>query len=69
MSNLDRIWELYKAYKKTGDMKEWSLSSWDYYREGYKEAQAQRAALDARRVIKKEECCGNPFKCMGNCHG
>ena len=18
---------------------------------------------------QKEECCGNPFKCMGNCHG
>lgn len=19
--------------------------------------------------LEKEECCGNPFKCMGNCHG
>ena len=31
------------------------------------EAQTQRAALDARRATKKEECCGNPFKCKGNC--
>lgn len=21
------------------------------------------------RICKGEECCGNPFKCMGNCHG
>lgn len=52
MSNLDRIWKLYMAYKKSGDTKEWELSSWDYYREGYKEAQAQRASLDARRAPK-----------------
>lgn len=19
--------------------------------------------------LEKEECCGNPFKCVGNCHG
>ena len=19
--------------------------------------------------LEKEECCGNPFKCMGNCNG
>lgn len=55
MSNLDRIWKLYMAYKKTEDTKERELSSWDYYREGYKEAQSQRAALDARRATKKEE--------------
>lgn len=20
-------------------------------------------------TLEKEECCGNPFKCMGNCNG
>jgi hypothetical protein len=55
MSNLDRIWKLYMAYKKSENMKEFDLSSWDYYREGYKEAVSQRAALDARRNEKRTQ--------------
>ena len=49
MSNLDRIWKLYMAFNKT-ESKKGFYSAWDYYREGYCEAEAQRAALDARRA-------------------
>jgi len=52
MSNLDRIWKLYMAYKKSESPIGYKRDEWDYYREGYKEAQAQRAFLDARRASK-----------------
>ena len=53
MSNLDRIWKLYMAYKKSEELKEWELSSWDYYREGYAEAIRQQHELASRRKEKQ----------------
>ena len=58
MSNLDRIWALYKAYKKTGELKEWELSSWDYYREGYAEAIRQQHELASIRKEKQTGVAG-----------
>jgi len=53
MSNLDRIWKLYMAYKKSeapiGDKRD----GWDYYREGYVEATRQQYELAARRKEKQ----------------
>jgi len=43
------------AYKKIEELKEFDLSSWDYYREGYVEATRQQYALAARRKDKKPE--------------
>jgi hypothetical protein len=55
MSNLDRIWKLYMTYKKSESPNGIDRDGWGYYREGYKEAQAQRAALDARRKEKRTQ--------------
>jgi hypothetical protein len=58
MSNLDRIWKLYMAYKKT-ETPEQQRGDWGYYSEGYAEAKRQEYALAAKRKEKRTQEAAN----------